>query len=83
LCSEVDEIKRTRGRGRPTREFMAKVAEIELLNQQVKLMRTGKKGRDTTYDKISGKVKEWQIKSLPDNMRRSIEGIFEVNPKYK
>ena len=82
LINEVEEEKRTRGRGRPSREFMNKVAQIELLKKQIELMRKGKRGRDATFDKMTGKIKEWQIKSLSDETRRSIEGLYELNPKY-
>ena len=56
---------------------------MDLYNQDIKKLRKGQKGLDPTIDKETGKVKSWQIKSIDDKERRSIEGIFTINPKYK
>lgn len=70
-------VKTGRKRGRPTKEFTDKEKLLSTYKDQIPLLR--KRGRDSTVDK-NGNVKEFQIKSLDDRDRRSIEGLFEINP---
>ena len=81
LEKEVLDIKKNRGRGRPTRDFTNKINLINAYNDQVKELRKGKKGRDSTKTN-NGEIKDFQIKSIDDKDRRSIEGLFEINPEY-
>lgn len=82
LEDEVFEIKKNRGRGRPTRDFVQKVNLISAYGDEIDALRNGKRGRDSTIDK-EGNIKDFQIKSIDDKLRRSIEGLFEINPEYK
>lgn len=81
LGQEVLNVKQNRGRGRPTRDFVNKVNLLNAYNDQVKGLRKGKRGRDSTLAS-NGRVKDFQIKSIDDKNRRSIEGLFEINPEY-
>ena len=69
-------------RGRPTRDVADKKALIRNLEEQIALLRKGRRGRDKTkgYD---GRAKNFEIKSIEDRRRRSLEGLFEINPKLK
>ncbi len=82
LQEEVLEVKKNRGRGRPTKDYVNKVNMLNAYNDQVKSLRKGKRGRDATISD-DGSVKDFQIKSIDDKLRRSIEGLFEINPQYK
>lgn len=82
LEDEVLEVKKNRGRGRPTKDYVNKVNLINAYNDKVKELRKGKMGRDSTISK-EGNIKDFQIKSIEDKLRRSIEGLFEINPQYK
>jgi phosphoribosylpyrophosphate synthetase len=81
LEAEILSVKQNRGKGRPSKEFTNKVDLLNAYNNQVGDLRKGKKGRDSTLD-ASGNVKDFQIKSIGDRERRSIEGLFEINPEY-
>lgn len=83
LTEKIAYIIQNRKRGRPSNEFRTMQQELELLKAKTKEMRKGVLGRDSTYNKKTNKTKEWQIKSIPDKQRRAIEGIFEINPKYR
>ena len=85
LEEQIAAVVATRGKGRPPKTFTDKKKEIELIKQEIKLLKQKHKilGRDSTKDSKTGKAKDWQIKSLSDKRRRAIEGIFELNPKYK
>lgn len=67
-------------RGRPTKDIANKKAEIKAIEDLIKVMRKGRKGRDKTKD-ANGRAKNFEIKSIEDRRRRSIEGLFEINPK--
>lgn len=67
-------------KGRPTKDVANKKAEIKAIEELIKVMRKGRKGRDKTKD-INGRAKNFEIKSIEDRRRRSIEGLFEINPK--
>ena len=67
-------------RGRPTKDVANKKAEIKAIEELIKVMRKGRKGRDKTKD-ANGRAKNFEIKSIEDRRRRSIEGLFEINPK--
>ena len=75
--------QRKGNRGRLPNNILQKKQQVDLYNQDIKNLRKGQKGLDPTIDKETGKVKNWQIKSIDDKERRSIEGIFTINPKYK
>lgn len=81
LENEIMAVKNQRKRGRPSKEFTTRQELLNNLKQQVPLMRRGMKGRDGTVDK-NGSVKDFQIKSIGDKERRSIEGLFQINPEY-
>lgn len=85
LEEQIAAVVATRGKGRPPKTFTDKKKEIELIKQEIKLLKQKHKilGRDSTKVSKTGKAKDWQIKSLSDKRRRAIEGIFELNPKYK
>lgn len=67
-------------RGRPTKDVANKKEEIKAIEELIKVMRKGRKGRDKTKD-ANGRAKNFEIKSIEDRRRRSIEGLFEINPK--
>lgn len=67
-------------RGRPTKDVATKRALVKNLEEQIKLLRKGRKGRDKTKDD-KGRAKNFEIKSIEDTRRRSLEGLFEINPK--
>ena len=71
-------------RGRPTKDVATKKALVKNLEEQIKLMRKDyhRRGKDKTKDE-NGRAKKFEIKSLDDKSRRSIEGLFKLNPKMK
>lgn len=76
-------------KGRPSKEMMQKKElvkilqkEIEAVEDKIKLMRKGRKGKDKTIG-ADGRAKNFEIKSIEDRKRRSIEGLFEINPNLK
>lgn len=71
-------------RGRPTKDVATKKALVKNLEEQIKLMRKDyhRRGRDKTKDE-NGRARKFEIKSLDDKSRRSIEGLFKLNPKMK
>lgn len=81
LKKEISQIIQNRGKGRPNKEFTNKVKQADLYNQEIKQLRKGRVGRDSTMDK-NQEVKDFQMKSLDDKYRRAIEGLFEINPQY-
>lgn len=82
LKQEVANIVATRKRGRPSNDFVQKQKQISNYENEIAMMRKGMNGKDPTVDK-NGMTKNWQIKSIDDQNRRSIEGIFSINPKYQ
>lgn len=79
LKREIAETIKSRGRGRPSKEFLNKQQLIDINNQKIKALKS--RGRDSTLD-ANGNVKDFQIKSLDDKTRRAIEGLFTINPQY-
>ena len=71
-------------RGRPTRDVTDKKNEIKAIEELIKFRRHnfGRRGKDKTKDE-NGRAKKFEIKSLDDKHRRSIEGLFVINPKLK
>ena len=67
-------------RGRPTKDVSTKKALIKNLEERIAILRKGRKGRDKTKDS-NGRAKNFEIKSIEDKRRRSLEGLFEINPK--
>lgn len=66
-------------KGRFPGDIDAKYSQIFDKGQQIRTLKKGFKGRDSTFID-SNTVKPWQIKSLDNNDRLSIENIFEINP---
>lgn len=67
-------------RGRPSKEIANKKALIKNLEEQIKILRKGRKGKDKTKNE-NGRAKNFEIKSIEDRRRRSLEGLFGINPK--
>jgi hypothetical protein len=80
--NEVYELTNNRSRGRPSKDIVNKEKQLSFYNDQVKYLRQNRRGRDSTRDN-EGNVKNWQIKSIDDKHRKSIEGIFSLNPIYQ
>lgn len=81
----VDELKdsiayKLGKRGRPSKEIMRVKEEIKALEELIRIKRKGRKGRDKTIDS-EGRAKNFEIKSIEDRRRRSLEGLFGINPK--
>ena len=53
---------------------------VKNLEEQIKILRKGRRGRDKTKTS-DGKAKNFEIKSIEDKRRRSLEGLFGINPK--
>jgi hypothetical protein len=79
LKDEILYTKANRKQGRPTREFKQKEELLANLQDQAKILRKGRRGKDKTIGS-DGRAKNFEIKSLEDSKRRSIEGLFEINP---
>ena len=67
-------------RGRPSNEIKNKKELVKNLEEQIKILRKGRRGRDKTKTS-DGKAKNFEIKSIEDKRRRSLEGLFGINPK--
>jgi hypothetical protein len=67
-------------RGRPTNDIKNKKALVKNLEEQIKLLRKGRRGRDKTKTE-DGRAKNFEIKSIEDKRRRSLEGLFGINPE--
>ena len=53
--------------------------EIQALEELIRIKRKGRKGRDKTITH-DGRAKNFEIKSIEDRRRRSLEGLFGINP---
>lgn len=82
LKQEIYNLTINRGRGRPSKDFTDRQSQLKLYNKETAVLRKGRAGRDSTKDK-DGNTKDWQIKSIDAKHRRSIEGIFDLNPQYQ
>lgn len=89
LRQEVDKLndeivlsRSLKKRGRPTKEIQNKKELIKNLEERIALLRKGRKGKDKTKD-ANGRAKNFEIKSIEDRRRRSIEGLFEINPNLR
>lgn len=76
-------------RGRPSKEILKKRELVKVLKNQIKsteeliaIRRKGRRGKDKTIG-ADGRAKNFEIKSIADKQRRSIEGLFEINPELK
>lgn len=69
-------------RGRPTKEVANKKELIKNLEEQIKILRKGRRGKDKTKT-ADGRAKNFEIKSIEDKRRRSLEGLFGINPKLR
>lgn len=67
-------------RGRPTNDIKQKKELVKNLEEQIKIIRQGRRGKDRTKTS-DGKAKNFEIKSIEDKRRRSLEGLFGINPK--
>lgn len=67
-------------RGRPSNEVKNKKELVKNLEEQIKILRRGRRGRDKTKTS-DGKAKNFEIKSIEDKRRRSLEGLFGINPQ--
>ena len=67
-------------RGRPSNEIKNKKELVKNLEEQIKILRKGRRGKDKTKTS-DGKAKNFEIKSIEDKRRRSLEGLFGINPK--
>lgn len=67
-------------RGRPTNDIKQKKELVKNLKEQIKILRKGRRGKDKTKSS-DGKAKNFEIKSIEDKRRRSLEGLFGINPK--
>ena len=67
-------------RGRPTNDIKQKKELVKNLEEQIKIIRKGRRGKDKTKSS-DGKAKNFEIKSIEDKRRRSLEGLFGINPK--
>ena len=80
IANMLAKTEHRRGR-KPTAQIASKEEMINSFQNDIKLMRKGRIGRDSTIDQ-DGRTKDWQIKSIDDRLRRSIDNIFTINPKY-
>ena len=67
-------------RGRPSNEIKNKKELVKNLEEQIKILRKGRRCKDKTKTS-DGKAKNFEIKSIEDKRRRSLEGLFGINPK--
>lgn len=67
-------------RGRPSNEIKNKKELVKNLEEQIKILRKGRRGRDKTKT-ADGRAKNFEIKSIEDKRRRSLEGLFGINPE--
>lgn len=67
-------------RGRPSKELKLKKDEVKELEKLIKIKKEGRRGRDKTKT-ADGRAKNFEIKSIEDKRRRSLEGLFGINPK--
>lgn len=67
-------------RGRPSNEIKNKKELVKNLEEQIKILRKGRRGRDKTKSS-DGRAKNFEIKSIEDKRRRSLEGLFGINPE--
>ena len=67
-------------RGRPSNEIKNKKELVKNLEEQIKILRKGRRGRDKTKSS-DGRAKNFEIKSIEDKKRRSLEGLFGINPE--
>ena len=67
-------------RGRPTNDIKNKKELVKNLEEQIKILRRGRRGRDKTKN-ADGRAKNFEIKSIEDKRRRSLEGLFGINPE--
>lgn len=86
LKNEINTLQAERAgkRGRPkVKDILDKKSEINQYNKAIyNLRHSGKKiGVDPTIDN-KGNIKNWQIKSLEDKIRKAIKGFMTLNPKY-
>ena len=85
LRVEIDELNdyiayHSGKRGRPTNDIKQKKELVKNLEEQIKILRKGRRGKDKTKSS-DGKAKNFEIKSIEDKRRRSLEGLFGINPK--
>ena len=87
LEQEVAEMLSNRKQGRLPKTITDKQEKIKNIDVAQNALRKNDegqfdKGRDSAINK-DGSVKQWQIKSLDDNTRKSISGIFSFAEPYQ
>lgn len=82
LNDEILYFKSLKKKGRPTKEFKQKEELLQNLKDQIRILRKGRKGKDKTVGS-DGRARNFEIKSIEDTKRKSIEGLFEINPNLK
>lgn len=85
LRVEIDELNdyiayHSGKRGRPTNVIKQKKELVKNAEEKIKIIRKGRRGKDKTKSS-DGKAKNFEIKSIEDKRRRSLEGLFGINPK--
>lgn len=85
LRVEIDELNdyiayHSGKRGRPTNVIKQKKELVKNAEEKIKILRKGRRGKDKTKSS-DGKAKNFEIKSIEDKRRRSLEGLFGINPK--
>lgn len=85
--SEMDEVKGSIAsaagkRGRPTREMSTKKELVNNLESLIALLKTQREWKYKTQGK-KGKVKGFDIDSIDERRRRSIEGLYNINLNLK
>lgn len=69
-------------KGRPTREMSAKKDLVNNLEHLIALLKTERERKYKTKGK-KGKVKFFDIDSIDERRRRSIEGLYNINLNLK
>ncbi len=80
IANMLSKTEHRRGR-KPTAQIASKEEIINSYQNDIKLLRKGHVGKDSTLGQ-DGRTKDWQIKTIDDRLRRSIDNIFTINPKY-
>lgn len=85
LRTQIDTLKdsiayKLGKRGRPSKDIVRAKNEISALEELIKVKRAGRRGRDKTITS-DGRARGFEIKTIEDRKRRSLEGLFVINPK--
>ena len=85
--TEADELKdyissASGKRGRPTRDISTKKELVKALEQYISIMKELRKGKGKTSGR-NREVKSFDIDSIEERKRRSIEGLYNINLNLK